>query len=283
MLKEYLNQPYPMFKDRWKLVISISMFIGSFMMIFRPFGTAFQGRYSELMLAGYGLISFVILVFDLFVVRQFFRKWFDAAAWNVRKQILWLIFIIFSIGIGNFLYSAAVFSSWTWRLFLSFQLYTLLVGIIPIVGLTLISRNHLLSRNLKQAEDFNRELKLRAGETQHHIVTLIPDNGKDRLEIAGENLLYIESIGNYIKVFHVRDKNLVVDILRCALKRAEDQVAAFPNIVRCHRAFMVNIDRVIQAKGNSLGLKLILEHAGEEIPVSRNFTKSVKSRIRRHS
>ena len=111
MLKEYLNQPYPMFKDRWKLVISISMFIGSFMMIFRPFGTAFQGRYSELMLAGYGLISFVILVFDLFVVRQFFRKWFDAAAWNVRKQILWLIFIIFSIGIGNFLYSAAVFSS----------------------------------------------------------------------------------------------------------------------------------------------------------------------------
>lgn len=281
MLKDYLNQSHPLFKDKWKLIISVSAFIGLFMLIFQPFGlAAFHGNYKDLFLAAYGLITFVILTFDFFVVQRIFKKWFDQKSWNVGKQILWAIFIIFTIGIGNFLYSAGGFSLWNWRLFLSFQIYTLLVAVIPIVVLIIIKQNLLLSNNLKQAEDFNRELKLRQGKHGKNIVSLVADNGKDKLEIESENLLYIESIGNYVKIFHFDNNKLIVSILRCALKRAEFQLKNVSTLVRCHRAFMVNIDKVIRAKGNSLGLKLDLEGAEVEVPVSRNFVNSLKNRMK---
>lgn len=269
-----------MYKDKWKLTISVSVFIALFMIFFQPFGSAsFHGKHKEIILASYGLVTFIILVFDFFVVQRIFKKWFDQNSWNIGKQILWGLFIIFTIGTGNFLYSAAGFSFWSWRLFLSFQIYTLLVAVIPIVGLTLIKRNLLLSKNLKQMDELNRSLKLREIRPEKSMVSLIADNGKDKLEIESENLLYIESIGNYIKVYHIADKNLNISILRCALKRAEVQIKDVPNLIRCHRAFMVNIDKVIHAKGNSLGLRLILEGAESEVPVSRNFSKTLKTRI----
>lgn len=280
MLKGYLSQSYPLSKDKWRLIISISVFIGAFMLIFQPFGViAFRGEHQSLILIGYGLVTFLVLVIDLFVIQRIFKRWFDERSWNVGKQIFWVVFIIFTIGTGNFLYSAVGFSFWSWRLFLSFQIYTLLVAIIPVVGLTLIKRNLVLSKNLKQMDELNRSLKLRQIKPKKSIVSLIADNGKDKLEIESENLLYIESIGNYIKIYHIGDKKLNISILRCALKRAEVQLKDAPNLIRCHRAFMVNIDKVIHAKGNSLGLKLILEGAESEVPVSRNFSKTLKTRI----
>lgn len=280
MLKDYFSQPYFLFQDKWKLTISVSAFIGLFMLVFQPFGSAaFHGKQKEIILASYGLITFVILAFDFFVVQRIFKKWFDQKSWTVGKQILWGVFVIFTIGTGNFLYSAPVYSLWSWNLFLSFQIYTLLVGIIPIVGLIVIKQNLLLSRNLKQAEDFNRDLKLRDEKQDTSIVSLVADNGKDKIEVESGNLLYIESIGNYIKIYHNKNNKPVISVLRCALKRAELQTEGFHNVVKCHRAFMVNIDKVMRAKGNSVGLRLILEGSELEVPVSRSFSKSLKSRI----
>lgn len=275
MLKEYLNQPYPLFGDRWKLVIFISLFIGLFMLVFQPFGVvALRGVHNDLVLAGYGLVSFTILTIDYFIVQLIFKRWFNRSSWNVLKQILWIIFIIFSIGVGNFLYSAIVFSLWSWRLFFSLMVYTLLVGIIPIVGLTIIKQNLLLSRNLKMADEFNRDLKPGEVSSGENIVRLGNDN--DNIEIELINLLYLESAGNYIKVFYLKDNKQESNILRCTLKHAEFQMEDFQNLVRCHRAFIVNLDKVVRAKGNSQGLRLVLDGTETEIPVSRNFSKGIK-------
>ena len=56
-------------------------------------------------------------------------------------------------------------------------------------------------------------------------------------------------------------------------------VASAPFIVRCHRAFLVNLHQVVKVDGNSQGYRLRLEGCTEEVPVSRGYAKCVKALI----
>ncbi len=283
MIKEYLNQPYPPFKSKWKLIVFISLFIALFMLIFQPFGSsAYHGSNGVFIIAGYGFVTFITLIVDLFVIQFFFKSLFERKNWTVIKQLFWIIWIIFTIGLGNYLYSAIIFSYWSLNGFLMFQVYTLSVGIIPIVILTILKQNTLLSQNLKSAKDFNTSLNHKDDVFEKQIICLMADNEKDKLEIESSNLLYIESTGNYIRVFYIKDNELKNMLLRCTLKRAELQMKKYPFLIRCHRAFLVNTNKITKVKGNSQGLKLVLNNTGTEIPVSRNFSKRLKDKINHH-
>jgi len=63
------------------------------------------------------------------------------------------------------------------------------------------------------------------------------------------------------------------------MKQAEEAVAACPFIVRCHRAFLVNVSTVVKVDGNSQGYRLRLEGCKDEVPVSRAYSKEVKTLI----
>ena len=280
MIKNYINQPYPIYGNKWKIIISISLFVALFMIIFQPFGLSNNHNSDKIfIIVGYGSVTFIILIINLFFVTHILKKWFNRESWTIIKQILWLIWIIFTIGLGNYLYSSIVFSFWTLYGFLIFQVYTLTVGIIPIVFLTIFQYNLLLSHNLKAAKDFNNSLINKEDILEKQIICLIADNQKDKFEIEFSNLLYIESSGNYIEIFFIRDDKLKNTILRCSLKRTELQVKMYSSIFKCHRAFLVNINKIIHVKGNALGLRLVLKNTEIEIPVSRSLSKSLKDKM----
>ena len=111
------------------------------------------------------------------------------------------------------------------------------------------------------------------------VLSLLSDNEKDRLDIELSQLLYIESNGNYIEVYYTKDQAQKSILLRSTLKRTEAQLEPHPSVVKCHRAFLINVDKIIHVKGNSQGLRLILKHTDTEIPVSRNFSKSLKDKL----
>jgi len=280
MIKAYLNQPYPMSGSRWKLIISISLFIGLFIAIFQPFGISENNSlYKVFFCVGYGFVTFVTLIIDLFLITFLFKPLFITKNWTVFKHIVWLIFIIFSIGLGNFIYTSVVFSYWSWHNFLIFQVYTSVVGIIPVVVLTIVRQNLKLSQNLKSAQEFNSNLNREKDVREDERICLIADNEKDRFETGLSNLIYIESTGNYIEIFYVLDDKLKNTLLRSTLKRTGEQLQQYTSIVKCHRAFLVNIDKIRLVKGNSQGLRLALINTETEIPVSRNYTKDLKDKF----
>lgn len=280
MIKAYLNQPYPLPGNKWKTIISFSIFIGLFMLIFQPFGFSnFSEAYKPAIGIGYGFVTFIILIIDLYFIQYTFKNLFNNKRWTVLKQLIWLVIIIFSIGLGNFIYTAALDSDWSFHHFLIFQFYTIAVGIIPVVAQTIIQQNVMLAQNLKSAQEFNASLHPKDEVPGSEIVSLLADNEKDRLEIGLTQLLYIESTGNYIEVFYTKDKQVKSELLRSTLKRTELQVEPHTAILKCHRAFLVNTNKITQVKGNSQGLRLALKYTETEIPVSRNFAKSLKDKL----
>ena len=90
------------------------------------------------------------------------------------------------------------------------------------------------------------------------------------------NLLYIEAVGNYVKVTQLHDGEVKTNMLRATMKQMEDSLQAYPMIVRCHRAFMVNLAQVEQISSNSRAMQLVMRHSHDAIPVSRSNVNKLK-------
>ena len=94
------------------------------------------------------------------------------------------------------------------------------------------------------------------------------------------NLLYMEAVGNYVKVTQLHDGEVKTNMLRATMKQMEDSLQAYPMIVRCHRAFMVNLAQVEQISSNSRAMQLVMRHSHDSIPVSRSNVNKLKELLK---
>ena len=105
----------------------------------------------------------------------------------------------------------------------------------------------------------------------------------DTLIVDPQDLLYIESMGNYLNVEYFDDSELRQKRLRSTLKDIEDILAPYPYIFRIHRAFMVNINYITQISGNAAGYKVELFSTDKILPVSKSNVSIFKEKIKKHS
>ena len=94
------------------------------------------------------------------------------------------------------------------------------------------------------------------------------------------HLLNIEAVGNYVKVSHLRDNQVHADMLRATMKQMEETLQNYPMIVRCHRAFLVNLSQVEQIVSHSGSTQLIVKHCHESLPVSRSNMSTIKEALK---
>jgi DNA-binding LytR/AlgR family response regulator len=74
-------------------------------------------------------------------------------------------------------------------------------------------------------------------------------------------------------IFYLKRNNLVKkEIIRNSINNIEQQLSGIPYFLRTHRAFIVNLKKVISRQGNTLGYLIELTGTEIKIPVSRNNT-----------
>ena len=101
----------------------------------------------------------------------------------------------------------------------------------------------------------------------------------DTVSLQIADLLYIEAVGNYVKVYHLQDGQVHADMLRATSKQIEEDLRDYPMIVRCHRAFLVNLAQVEQIVSRAGAMQLVIKHCNESLPVSRSHAAQVKAAI----
>ena len=115
-------------------------------------------------------------------------------------------------------------------------------------------------------------------DTQMQKTTLFANSGALKLSLSPENLYYIESDDNYIKVWYTDSKGeLKQYMLRCRLKTVEESFKG-SGLVRCNRKYIVNIHKVNTLRKESEGY--FLDLANESIPplpVTKTYTDTVLS------
>ena len=149
-----------------------------------------------------------------------------------------------------------------------------------------LEETRLLNEELKkmQSEKPSEKPLLQAPEStacQSQELTLTgTTNESVTLQIS--DLLFIEAVGNYVKVSHLCDGQVHTDMLRVTMKQLEETLQGYPMIVRCHRAFLVNLGQVEQIISHSGSTQLLIKHCNESLPVSRSNMAQVRAAINKH-
>ncbi len=98
-----------------------------------------------------------------------------------------------------------------------------------------------------------------------------------KFSVKKENLLFIESAENYVSVCYINKGKIARYLLRDTLKRMEEKFSG-TEIVRCHRSYIVNFEKVKVIRKEKDGLKLELEQdipSIPDIPVSKTYVDNV--------
>lgn len=115
------------------------------------------------------------------------------------------------------------------------------------------------------------------------MIPFLDEKGELKISIVAENLLYIESADNYATIHYLNKLKLSNYLLRNSLKRLEDELAD-TSLVRCHRSYMVNMDRVKILKKEKGGIMLELDEVGApDIPVSKTYYQSFMQAFSRYT
>jgi len=121
------------------------------------------------------------------------------------------------------------------------------------------------------------------GTDTKKMIPLFDEKGVLRFSVKVENLLYIESADNYVNIFYIDNARIARFTLRNRIKRLES-ILKSAEVIRCHRSFMVNFEKVkILRKDKE---ELILELDGPssiEIPVSKTYAQNVMETFTRYS
>jgi hypothetical protein len=239
-----------------------------FLIIFQPFGTeSFHHPYKYIVLFPYTLIFGSAFFISSLFVSQF-------KDWNIGYELMKILVILLLGSISSYFYNALCIS----HVKLSFEnygymfLYSLAIGI-PISTIYILSR-YIYLKNIPEntALDVAPQPISNCEAPKEKVLKILGNNIE--LEVTEENFLYAQSMENYCNVYFLEDGKIKKLLIRISLSNILKQVETH-SIKKCHRSYIINLEKVKDLKGNAQGYKLILPEIDFEIPVSRSFISSI--------
>ena len=274
-MKSFLTRTYPFKQSPHWLRDSIvyGVVIWAILFVLQPFGFSMYRGSKFLVAALFGLVtSGCYAVYGLSVVRTLHAR---VKPWRIWHQAFTVLGLILFIAVCNFILFSFIFNyPITLRFFLAFLYWTMIIGIIITTLAIVIDYN----RNLR---DRMEELLSNTTEEQKDISITISDHnvrGND-LTIPINDLLYVEAQKNNVSVCFVKDGKLQTTEIHTTLTAVAEELKDYENIFQCHRSFIVNVNNITSARGNSNGYQLTLGTCTASIPVSRSYVPRLKSFI----
>lgn len=285
----YFNRPASYNTKPWIIVVVASLLVGFLLGFLQPFGISNLSTTTKYFLViGFTMVTALSTSIVGYLFPYLFKKIYDPLNWTIGKSLTNQTFLILLIALGNFGFDW-IFThrqpDTFFPVLLSYILVTFLIGIIPVTISFFIIQNLTLKRNLNEAKIMNDRLAEHLQQDEIHTNSIetktivLSGNTKESITLYPDTILYLESSGNYVKVNYLLDNVVKQKQLRTAIGQIEEYLRDFPYLLRCHRAYMVNISFVTNIEGNSQGLQLHLRYIKEEIPVSRSYSKTIRESL----
>lgn len=266
---------YPTSKSVKEIFISsiaAGILVYLFLIIFQPFGTEnFHHPYKYLILFPYTVI-FGTVFFASGLLTSRFKDW------NVGSELLKILMILFLGSVLSYFYNSLFISHVPLSLenYAYMFLYSLAVGI-PISVIYILSRYIYLKSSheniIKTIDPQHSQNPLNMAKA---VLKILVNNTE--FTIAEDNLLCIRSMENYCTLYYLSNKGISKQLFRISLSNILIQVETH-NTQRCHRSYIVNLNKVNKLKGNAQGYKLIISEMDFDIPVSRSFISVIIPRL----
>jgi hypothetical protein len=270
------QKPIPSYQNEkqniLRLILFTSLFALVFINIYSPFGSGTWFNVTRLQFFTYSsliiLTGVLVVVLSRIIMYQVSKR----HAILLWQYLLWIFAEVLSMSL-----SYAVFEKFLLRDARLFEdlvkislRNTALVLLLPysVIWLYFSWRD-----KKEQIERLADGQALQAGT--RNMIPFYDEKGILKFSIKKENLLYLESAENYVSICYINKDKVSKYLLRDTLKKFEETFSG-TEIVRCHRSYMVNFDKVKVIRRERDGLKLGFDNPQvADIPVSKTYIDPV--------
>lgn len=247
--------------------------VAAFLLVFQPFQIEVNSWFSFWAITGFGAVTFLMSLLVELLLRRFIMEYFKG---NLAFGFMYAANISF-IAIGNLLYSIVMFDNSNahflellfWAL-----VYTALVGLIPLTFFFIL---HFWKKHEAAQQKIAEQAEIiEVAEKSKGVLALEGDGRGEILKLNGDQILYLQAQDNYVIIQYLDNHLLKNHLLRASLSKLEKQLAG-TTIKRCHRSFLVNMDKVKTIRKGSNNLQLLLNDTSDAIPVSQKYADEIKT------
>lgn len=105
------------------------------------------------------------------------------------------------------------------------------------------------------------------------------ENGNIKLAVSADQVIAIESAGNYVTILYEDEDRITRFALRNTLKQIET-LCEDTALVRCHRSYLVNIKKIKLLRRDPSGMFAEINASGiDDIPVSKTYANEITQRF----
>ena len=274
------------FRQKYQLIATVTFtafFSLVFMLVSIPFShnvwfelgpsTAFM--YTAIFFA-IGLLIIILSKRMMYATRSLEMSYLQYVLWDLAEVVvICMLYTVFSLK-GDEYGIITLENNSVSRIFLNAFVYCFISLIIPyiIAGMyfAIIDKNNTI-RLMNYANVVSDEPVMPADEQK---ITLFDNSGGLKLSLRLSSLYYIESDDNYIMVWYTDSKGeLKKYMLRCRLKTVEESFKG-SSLVRCHRKYIVNMDKVKVLRKEKDGYEMDLDNdLIPPISITRTYAENV--------
>lgn len=243
----------------WGHLVGLPLFVLGLLLLFCPF--AFKGY--EITFSQYSFhitMTFCIIILVLLVSRLVLMFINRKKPLNRRSYLFACLFeIVFASGFtGLYLW---LFDKKREAYFVYFGYAMVYLSVAMIISYIILYQHFSILEKEDSLNDASQGEKIR----------FLDERGNVKLIVAQASILYIQSDENYLRIYYLDEGKITNYVLRSSMKRIEETCAK-SGLIRCHRSYFVNKDRVqvLQKEKDYIYAILDLPNAAH-IPVSKNY------------
>lgn len=263
-----------------QLVLFTAVFALVFINVYEPFGVNVWFRitrwqllfYSSLITLTGVLVVVISRILMYFVSKRRKLTYWNYLVWVMAEVILMAMF--YSLYIKGILHDQRFLPD---LIKLSIQNTALLLLLPYSVSWLYFSWKE---KNLEIAEMAHAQV---TPDLSRMLIPFMDEKGILRFSVKLENLLYLEASDNYVSIYYLNNGKVTRFMLRNTLKNLEEDLKG-TELVRCHRSFIVNCDKVKVIRREKDGVFLELDHpASVNLPVTKTYLESMMKAFSHYS
>lgn len=279
-IRGFLQQSFPFFYKKGKdnLIFSASMglFTFTFLTLYQPFDfNEWDNRYIHSIY--YSILGFSVFISNILLFKYLVPSYFKIS--NLNTIFYYTIFTVwntFIVCLVVIIFNYFCVEKYQNDLILCIQgstIKSLYMSILHVSISTGILRILQLKSNINKVLSKNSQSLLEREET----ITIQADT-KETLTININDLLFAQAQDNYTLIYWQKEDEVQQHLMRVTLKKLEKQLAD-TTLQRCHRSYVVNLNKVVDMEGNVNKMYLKLAPIEHKIPVSRSLGKKFKQSL----
>lgn len=276
MIKFNLKAKYPqsfIIKKPAIGALLLFIFCYGFTLLYKPLFTheSYLLNY-ELTMLTYLVPASTLAYFSIILLKRI-KFFIHEKNWSFLKELLSVYIVLQVMSISAFLTAfiveaPSIGTRWNLFTFIDSCKNVFLIGIIPFAFFTILNYKYSLKSN--ELDEF----QYKQNDEINTLVNINSSLKKENLSFLLNEFLFVTSEGNYC-IFYLYKNNKVKKIsIRNSISNIETQFVNYPNFFKCHRAYIVNMNKVLTKKGNALGYVLSMSNCENKIPVSRSNVKA---------